>query len=372
MAETPFLQDVDGCMDAVEAEESGQFSALIARARLDPREQLRYGDFSHCAFDGDDMRGFDFSGCNLLNTTFAGARIDAAVFDLANVSLAALRAAADFDAWLKADLARPAEARRRIAAARLPDLATFREAPWAPEMVVIPAGEFAMGSDESDDEAYDDEKRKRRMRIPERFAFGKYPVTFEEYDLFAQATRRGRAKDWDWGRERRPVIGVTWDDARAYADWLGARLGARVYALPREAQFEYAARAGTTTRRWWGDGWDPAKANGARKFEGGRTSPVDRFPANPWGLHDTIGNVWQWCADEWADKLSDLPADGSPQLRETGKRNKSHKNNDNSPERVLRGGSWDDVSRNLRSAVRYRDVPDDRYSNVGFRLSRTL
>jgi len=130
MAETPFLQDVDGCMDAVEAEESGQFSALIARARLDPREQLRYGDFSHCAFDGDDMRGFDFSGCNLLNTTFAGARIDAAVFDLANVSLAALRAAADFDAWLKADLARPAEARRRIAAARLPDLATFREAPW--------------------------------------------------------------------------------------------------------------------------------------------------------------------------------------------------------------------------------------------------
>ena len=88
--------------------------------------------------------------------------------------------------------------------------------------------------------------------------------------------------------------------------WLNSRLGRAAYRLPSEAEWEYACRAGKYTRRWWGDAWDAAKANGVRNFEGGRTSPVGHFPANPWGLHDMIGNVWEWCADIWTDKIAKI------------------------------------------------------------------
>ena len=163
-----------------------------------------------------------------------------------------------------------------------------------------------MGSDVDEDEAWENERvpgsiRKRAMCIRDRFALGKYPVTFEEYDLFCAATRRRRPDDVDWGRERRPVIDVSWNDANDYATWLNALLGIAVYRLPSEAQWEYACRAGTNTRRWWGDRWDPECANGGGSFERGRTSTVGHFPSNRWGLSDMIGNVWEWCADVWVD-----------------------------------------------------------------------
>ncbi len=367
------------------------FRAMVEAVGLTPERDLRFQNLSGCPLDGQDLSGFDFTGADLSGSTFARAtlagkivknrEIAGAVFDLADVSLAALSEAADFDAWLKGDLKRPANARRKVNPARLPDLARFREAPFAPEMVVIPAGEYWMGSDELDDEAYEDEKgpdgKKRRMVIPERFALGKYPVTFEEYLLFCELANRKPPPDEGWAGKRRPVINVSWNDANAYAAWLNERLGAEFYSLPGEVQWERACRAGTPTRRWWGDAWDPSRANGARSFEGGRTSPVGHYGEkgeNNFKLSDMIGNVWEWCADVWTKNLSDLPADGRP-YQPALKRSRSYKkqNNDvNSPDRALRGGAWNSVPRNLRSAIRSRNHPGNRNNDVGFRLSRTL
>ena len=234
-----------------------------------------------------------------------------------------------------------------------------------PELVVLPAGEFLMGSAvrelklKRDDRAFDNEimtvdgrrKGKRPMRIARRFALGRYPVTFEEYDAFLAATTATRprskdeADDHGWDRGRRPAINVSWHDAQAYCDWLNQRTGLRGdvgYRLPSEAEWEYACRAGTQTRRWWSDEWDPAKANGNQSFEGGKTSPVGRYAANAWGLHDMIGNVWEWCADSYVENIAELPADSAPY---EGKQDSL---------RVLRGGSWVDFRRTSarRSAVR--------------------
>jgi formylglycine-generating enzyme required for sulfatase activity len=268
----------------------------------------------------------------------------------------------------------------------LPEGAIFQDAPLGPEMVVIPAGEFLMGSGEEearlgeDDEAETDEimpgQGKRRMRVVRRFALGRYPVTFEEYDTFLDATvgKRPRgddeADDNGWGRGRRPVISVSWQDAQRYCAWLNrktALLGDFGYRLPSESEWEYACRAGTNTRRWWGDTWDTTKANGAgRTYHFGREtspSPAGTYAANPWGLYDMIGNVDEWCADCWADNISELPADGAPFLRTEAA---------DSSLRVLRGGSWFDGPQNLRSATRNRGPPDGRGNGIGFRVARTL
>ena len=370
---------------ALVAAASESFPDLVAAAGLRPEADLRFGDFSTCQFDGDDLRRFDFTGCDLSGATFARARILGARFDGARLDLGALRVAADYDAFLKADLTRKGSQRYRPAPRRLRDFAVFREAPFAPEMIVLPAGEFKMGSDiaeeklEEDDEALESEIApgvgKRPMRIAERFGLGRYPVAFEEYDVFCGATGRDRPPDEDWGRDRRPAINVSWYDAQAYIAWLNDRLGTSAYRLPSEAQWEYACRAGTETRRWWGPSWDLARANGDRSFEGGRTSPVDHFKPNPWGLHDMIGNVWEWCADEWADNIALLPEDGSPfhgpgrqEKQQSGRKRKAPR----SPGRALRGGSWGDDPGFLRSAFRYWGDPVIRGDNVGFRLSRTL
>lgn len=349
------------------------FRKLVESVGLDPTCDLRFHGFAHCPFPNEDLRGFDFSGCDLRGATFKGAKILGARFDCANLYPNALSAAKDFAAWRAADLQRAAASRAVLDPSRLPDLASFREAPWAPEMVVIPAGAFDMGSDDSDRDAKPDEKPKRTMRIPRRFAIGKYPVTFEEFDLFCDATGRKPPEDsYGWGRERRPIIDVSWRDAMVYAQWLNERLGAEAYGLPSEAQAEYANRAYSLTRYWWGDPWDPARANGNHAFEGGRTSPVGAYPPNAFGLYDTTGNVWEWCADEWTEHLAELPEDGVP-LSKVGRRSrKQQKKNDRSLGRALRGGSWYDYPRDLRSAVRYRLDSDSRSDGVGFRLSRTL
>jgi len=115
-------------------------------------------------------------------------------------------------------------------------------------------------------------------------------------------------------------------------------------------------------RRWWGDGWDPAKANGNDSFEGGKTSPVGYYAANQWGLHDMIGNVWEWCADQYCDNISMLPADGTAY---EGSR-------DSTSSRVLRGGCWGNYPRDLRSANRLWFLPDFLDRVVGVRVARTL
>ena len=197
--------------------------------------------------------------------------------------------------------------------------------PWCPEMVEVPAGHFMMGSPESDEQARDSEKPQHPVRFQHQLLVGRYPVTFEEYDHFCQSTGRQRPEDSGWDRGRRPVINVSWEDAGAYTRWLGSASG-QPYRLLSEAEWEYACRAGTTTRYWWGDEIAPEYANFGMNIS--RTSEVGAYPANPWGLCDMHGNVWEWVEDRWHDDYQGAPDDGLAWTQGKDSR------------RVLRGGSW--------------------------------
>ena len=173
-------------------------------------------------------------------------------------------------------------------------------------MVVIPlpeGGSFQMGSPEDEPERRSNERR-HEVALDKPFAMGKYEVTFEDYDRFAKATERALPKDRDWGRTRRPVINVSWDEARAYAAWLAEQTG-KPYRLPTEAEWEYAARAGTATPFFTGDciSTDQANYDGNSDYNGcgaktgvyrKQTLPVGELVANDWGLYDMAGNVWEW------------------------------------------------------------------------------
>lgn len=235
-------------------------------------------------------------------------------------------------------------------------------------MVVIPAGEFMMGSPSSEPDRLESEGPQHRVQIEKPFAIGKYTVTFEEYDAFVQANQSDKPSDEGWGRGRRPVINVSWEEARAYAKWLSEQTG-KHYRLPSEAEWEYAARAGTTTPFLTGEQITTEQANfdgkytynGSAKGENrGKTVEVGSFPANAFGLHDVHGNVWEWVQDCWHDNYEGAPGDGT--AWESG----------DCTRRLLRGGSWNYDPQNVRSAGRYRYAPGSRSGDVGFRLARTL
>jgi len=242
----------------------------------------------------------------------------------------------------------------------LPDFSVFRDIdePWCPEMVLLPAGEFMMGSPDTDEEADACEKPHRKVTISTRFAIGLYPVTFAEYDRFCDAAGRDKPEDEDWGRGRRPVINVSWDDAKAYVEWLGKETG-KPYRLPSEAEWEYACRAGTTTRYSCGDTITEKDANFDAKV--GKTKEVGSYPANPWGLYDMHGNVWEWLEDVWHDTYRGAPDDGGAWTK-----------GGDSDHRVLRGGSWCYFSGILRSAERDWNNPVNRGDGSGFRVARTI
>lgn len=218
-----------------------------------------------------------------------------------------------------------------------------------PKMVWIQTGEFKMG----DEDGADNEKPTRQIQI-EKFAAGRYEVTFEEYDRFANATGRKLPKDKGWGRRQRPVIHVSWTDANAYAEWLSEQTG-KTYRLPTEAQWEYMARAGTQTRYWWGDQIGNNRA--VCDCEGGswddKTAPVGSLSANPFGLYDTAGNVWEWTCSQYTAHYT-----GEEQrCAETGNR-------------AVRGGSSFNTKNAVRSAVRQGFSPDEHKEQVGFRVIR--
>lgn len=181
------------------------------------------------------------------------------------------------------------------------------------------------------------------------YRMSKYDVTFAQYDLFAAATGRARPGDVGWGRGNRPIINVSWDDAKSYVDWLDDQSGLH-YRLPTEAEWEYAAHAGSTTKYPWGDTFSSDQANG--KGTNGRdvyehTAPVGQFPPNAWELYDMIGNVWQWtdsCYFEYSGA--------------------------NCSDRVQRGGSWDSEATDLRVSSRYSPGTTNRYDDLGFRLAQ--
>jgi formylglycine-generating enzyme required for sulfatase activity len=219
-----------------------------------------------------------------------------------------------------------------------------------PEMVWIEEGQFRMGKGRDDE---------HEVSV-ERFAMGRYPVTFAEYDKFAEATGREKPDDEGWGRGNRPVINVSWYDAVAYTEWLCTQTGQQ-YRLPTEVEWEYAARAGTETDYWWGDDIGQNRANcreSGSQWSGKQTSPVGSFEPNPFGLYDTAGNVWEWTFSEYEDR---------------GKEPRLFITNDldsNLCMFVLRGGSWFNDAWGARAAYRNGRPPTVRYRNVGFRFAR--
>jgi formylglycine-generating enzyme required for sulfatase activity len=252
--------------------------------------------------------------------------------------------------------------------------ASFQEIwdiPQGPQLVVIPAGEFTMGSPASEVDRGTFEYPQHRVVIAHPFAIGKYDITFEQWDACVADGGCGgyRPDDQGWGRGSLPVMNVSWFDAKAYVDWLSHKTG-KTYRLPSEAEWEYAARAGTSTAFWWGGAASHDYANygadqcckglaaGRDRWEG--TSPVGSLPANAFGLFDMSGNVMQYVDDCWHPKYDGAPADGSAW------------NEDRCGMRILRGGAWNSVPGFMRSADRIWILANSRYNLMGFRVARSL
>jgi formylglycine-generating enzyme required for sulfatase activity len=280
----------------------------------------------------------------------------------------------------------------------------LRDCPDCPVMVVIPAGEFLMGTPESEPGRDADEGPRRQVTFKYSFAVSKFEVTRGQYAAFAQETKRAvqgncwyrRAADGvstnddpkrsflDPGfsqDENHPVVCVSWDDAKAYADWLSMKTR-QAYRLLSEAEWEYAARAGTITSRPWGDDpndacrnaniWDRSAAKLVRAAAGrggepaecddggAYTVPVGRYAPNRHGLHDMIGNAWEWVEDCWSDSYWQAPSDGGARV------------SGDCTSRVIRGGGWETNARSARAGVRNRDGSFERNNNLGFRVARTL
>jgi formylglycine-generating enzyme required for sulfatase activity len=271
------------------------------------------------------------------------------------------------------------------------------DSPNAPQMVVIPAGKYTMGSPESEEERFENEGPPHCVSIGSPIAVGKYEVTRAEFSCFVAntgyhskpkcygyvgKTELKCSSRFTWQNpgfeqtDQDPVVCVSWDDAKAYVGWLSERTG-KNYRLLSEAEWEYAARAQTTTARWWGAHADDGctSANGASldikalfpdwtvaNYYNGYvlTAPVGCFAPNGFGLYDMLGNVWEWVEDCWNDRYMGAPLDGSAWL------------SGNCDLRVLRGGSWHSNPRAVRSAARYSHMIGSGHAAFGFRVARTV
>jgi formylglycine-generating enzyme required for sulfatase activity len=250
---------------------------------------------------------------------------------------------------------------------RVPDaLTTFKDCAGCPQMVVIPAGEFTMGSPPAELGA----ETQHRVTIAAPFAVGKFEVTFEQWDACVKDSGCGgyRPDDQHWGRSKRPAIDISWENAKAYANWLSRKTG-KPYRLLSEAEWEYAARAGTTTAFSTGNAISPSAANYDGSEDGSgpsaanrqKTTPVGSFPPNGFGLYDMHGNASEWVEDCWHDDYNAAaPTDGSAWLE------------GNCDGRVIRGGSWEDSQTELRSAARLGEFKDKSSYADGFRVARGL
>jgi formylglycine-generating enzyme required for sulfatase activity len=246
---------------------------------------------------------------------------------------------------------------------------TFKECDKCPEMIVVPAGSFTMGSPANEPPRYTNEGPQHGVTFARQFAVGKFSLTFDEWDAcVADGGCNGyRPDDEGWGRGGQPVINVSWDDAKAYVAWLAKKTG-KSYRLLSEAEREYVTRAGTTTPFWWGSSISTSQANYDGRYTYGngvkgeyrkRAMPVDSFAPNPWGLYQVHGNLSDWTEDCYHTSYQRAPADGSAWL------------NGECSERVLRGGTWESIPDNLRSANRSRNTTDIRNRDFGFRVGRT-
>ena len=254
--------------------------------------------------------------------------------------------------------------------------AAFRDCDAAcPEMVPLPAGRFVMGSPAGERGRFGNETQ-HPVEIARPFAIGRFSVTFAQFDACVKdgGCDGYRPADEGWGRGDRPAVNVSWNDAQGYLRWLSAKSGAR-YRLPTEAEWEYAARAGTVTARWWGDDITRGDAKYGpddcpqQKHCGGvasgagnwlTTAPVGSFAPNPAGLYDVLGNVWQWTADCWHSDYEGAPKDGSAWVEAGCKK------------RVARGGSWTDTPAFVRAATRLGLGGEGRRGWIGLRVVREM
>ena len=224
-----------------------------------------------------------------------------------------------------------------------------------PEMCLIPAGTFirgcVIGRDDIDGGDFSNEYPAHEISIAS-ISMSKYPITFDQFDVFCEATHFTKPSDYGWGRGNHPVVDVSWNDAQLYIHWLNETTG-KHYRLPSEAEWEYAARAGGDSAYPWGSSININHANYGGNIA--QTTPVGQYPANDFQLYDMHGNVWEWCQDTWHDTYAVAPL--------------SEVTWSGSPYRVLRGGSWFDAGRYIRSAYRYWFAPADRGHCVGFRVA---
>ncbi len=247
---------------------------------------------------------------------------------------------------------------------------------FEPEMILIPAGEFLMGSDPDEDEsASADEQPQHRLYLPD-YALAKTPVTNAQYAAFLQATRYDPPAHWKilrWKRRRpprgvqdHPVVNVSWHDAQAYCRWLSDVTGKR-YRLPSEAEWEKGARGVDGRIYPWGNVWDAGLCNTVDTNEKEKTTPVGAYPqgASPYGLIDMVGNVWEWTRSLWGKSLR-RPEFGYPYDAADGRENLAA---GDAVRRVLRGVSFFNDWRVARCACRYRYSPTNRYVSVGFRVA---
>lgn len=342
-------------MLAVLDAETNRIDELAEIAGLDPAMALRGADLRGVVFDEDD----DLSRFRLRNADLRGADLRRARGVAPEVLAGAI-----------VDATTRLPGRRRPFPPRDPLLRWREPVPglpdsaW-PDMVTLPPGVFTMGAPITEKDSEADERPRRQVTVPRPFALGRTAVTFAMWDAArAAGANLWQADDEGWGRDQRPVINVSWEDAQAYCTWMNQRLGLRpgTYRLPSEAEWEYACRAGTVTPFSFGDTIATDQVNhfaGRGDRRTGRTVPVGSLPANPWGLHEMHGNVWEWCEDAIGRYPHD--ATDSRTLIHTG-----------SFKGALRGGSWSNSPSNCRSTSRYWSAPERRLTDGGFRPARTL
>ena len=241
------------------------------------------------------------------------------------------------------------------------DLEVFRDCENCPELVVVPPGEFLMGSSPGEPKHQPSEGPRQQVTIDKPFAVGRYEVTFAQWDACVEAGACTHApNDRGWGRGNRPIIYVNWRDANEYTAWLSDLTG-QTYRLPSEAEWEYTARAGQTGEYWWGERpIEGLAVCGDCGGDGDVTAPVGSFPPNPFGVYDVHGNVWEWTGDCWNGTYAGAPRDGKTWL--TGECSK----------RVVRGGAWGLPADELRLAHRRSDDIELRSGKRGFRVIREL
>ena len=246
----------------------------------------------------------------------------------------------------------------------------FRDCPQCPELVIVPPGSFAMGDPEGPGSfgfvpfvGGGAESPRHTVSIAQPFAIGNHEVTFAEWDACVADKACAHApEDYGWGRDRRPVVGVSWADAQQFVAWLSRKTGV-AYRLPTEAEWEYAARAGAATNYPWGHeiGENLANCKGCgSQWDNQKTAPVGSFKPNAFGLHDVLGNVSEWVDDCWVSGYDGAPADGSTRSK------------DGCSSRVLRGGALYDRVKNVNVFRRFSDGIDDREMWYGFRVARAV